>query len=86
MGGFEEDEDLKPKVLEKHETIQELIEIMFVDGVGGEVCVANIFTILDKEDDIVTKRQDKTSSSRVLFRYTKQKFTQRDYELIIKGA
>jgi hypothetical protein len=29
---------------------------MFVDGVGGEVCVANIFTILDKEDDIVTKR------------------------------
>jgi len=33
-----------------------LIEIAFVDGVGGEVCVVNIFTILEKEDDKVTTR------------------------------
>jgi hypothetical protein len=33
-----------------------LIEIAFVDGVGGEVCVVNIFTILEKEDDTITTR------------------------------
>jgi len=33
-----------------------LIEIAFVDGVSGEMCVANIFTILEKEDDTITTR------------------------------
>jgi hypothetical protein len=33
-----------------------LIEIAFVDGVGGELCVVNTFTILEKEDDMVTTR------------------------------
>ncbi len=46
MSGSKEDEDPKPKVPKKHATIQELIEIAFVDGVNGEVCVANIFIII----------------------------------------
>jgi hypothetical protein len=56
MGGFEEDEDPKPKVPKKHETILELTKIAFVDGVGGEICVANIFRILEKDDDTITTR------------------------------
>ncbi len=37
MGDSNEDEDPKPKVPKKHETIQELTNIVFIDGVGGEM-------------------------------------------------